>query len=222
MTVENIKPASHGRNFGALDVVGDSVKLSVDDQITLEFRTEDITQVVKQGDQQVELQFEERAIKDSSAQLMRIQFYVPEDHSSEVAENNEDLDEDEIEALSTGAGRLRHRLVAAAGITSVTGEKILALPDDVGTFLAPRGRYVLEMYQTYFRMYGKQYDNRVFYQVRTTKHFGNRKEKKKNTTFWICSTYCLFYYYSCLTSFLISLFLFYSIFVLRILSLISY
>ena len=178
MTVENIKPASHGRNFGALDVVGDSVKLSVDDQITLEFRTEDITQVVKQGDQQVELQFEERAIKDSSAQLMRIQFYVPEDHSSEVAENNEDLDEDEIEALSTGAGRLRHRLVAAAGITSVTGEKILALPDDVGTFLAPRGRYVLEMYQTYFRMYGKQYDNRVFYQVRTTKHFGNRKEHR--------------------------------------------
>jgi len=127
VTVENIKPASHGRNFGALDVVGDSVKLSVDDQITLEFRTEDITQVVKQGDQQVELQFEERAIKDSSAQLMRIQFYVPEDHSSEVAENNEDLDEDEIEALSTGAGRLRHRLVAAAGITSVTGEKNLSL-----------------------------------------------------------------------------------------------
>jgi structure-specific recognition protein 1 len=109
------------------------------------------------------MQFEERQLQGSDAQLMRIQFYVPDDHSPEVGAGD-DLDEDQVEALSTGAGRLRHRLVAAAGITSVTGEKILALPDDVGTFLAPRGRYVVEMYQTYFRLYGKQYDNRVFYQ----------------------------------------------------------
>jgi structure-specific recognition protein 1 len=163
VAVATVYPSSTGKNFGTLDLDGDSVSFKIDDKICAEFHTEDIAQVVKQGDLQVEMQFEERQLQGSDAQLMRIQFYVPDDHSPEVGAGD-DLDEDQVEALSTGAGRLRHRLVAAAGITSVTGEKILALPDDVGTFLAPRGRYVVEMYQTYFRLYGKQYDNRVFYQ----------------------------------------------------------
>lgn len=164
VTIETMQPSATGKNFGDLDLDGDCVSFKIDDKICAEFHTEDIAQVVKQGETVVELQFEERQLQGSNdAQLMRIQFYVPDDHSPGVEADNE-FDEDLVEALSTGAGRLRHRLVAAAGITSVTGEKILALPEDVGTFLSPRGRYVLEMYQTYFRMYGKQYDNRVFYQ----------------------------------------------------------
>ena len=144
VTVTTEQPASSGKNFGDLILNNDQVILTIDDKIAMEMRTEDIAQVVKQGDDQVELQFEERQLQGGSdAQLMRIQFFVPEDHSlAEGNEEEEELDEEEKEVMATGAGRLRKRLVAAAGITSVTGEKILALPDDVGTFLAPRGRYV--------------------------------------------------------------------------------
>ena len=134
-----------GLVFHKFDLIlnNDQVILTIDDKIAMEMRTEDIAQVVKQGDDQVELQFEERQLQGGSdVQLMRIQFFVPEDHSLAEGNEEEELDEEEKEVMATGAGRLRKRLVAAAGITSVTGEKILALPDDVGTFLAPRGRYV--------------------------------------------------------------------------------
>jgi structure-specific recognition protein 1 len=188
VTVKTERPASDGKNFGNLDLVGDSVSFTMNDKLALEFRTEDIAQVAKQGDSQVELQFEERQLRDKSAQLMRIQFYIPEDHSPEALnDDDDDLDEEQQEALSTGAGRLRHRLVAAAGITSVTGEKILALPDDVGTFLAPRGRYVVEMYQNYFRLYGKQYDNRVFYQVSFYDRHDDAEEKTDSTKIEVLS-----------------------------------
>ena len=146
VTVTTEQPSSSGKNFGELILNNDQIILTIDNKIAMEMRTEDIAQVVKQGDDQVELQFEERPLQGGSdAQLMRIQFFVPEDHSSQINEDDDDdeeLDEEEKEIMATGAGRLRKRLVAAAGITSVTGEKILALPDDVGTFLAPRGRYV--------------------------------------------------------------------------------
>ena len=144
VTVTTEQPSSSGKNFGELILNNDQIILTIDNKIAMEMRTEDIAQVVKQGDDQVELQFEERPLQGGSdAQLMRIQFFVPEDHSQiNEDDDDEELDEEEKEIMATGAGRLRKRLVAAAGITSVTGEKILALPDDVGTFLAPRGRYV--------------------------------------------------------------------------------
>ena len=56
------------------------------------------------------------------------------------------------------------KIIDAAGITGVTGEKILQLPAEVGTFQSPRCKFALELYQKYFRMYGTQYDNKIMYE----------------------------------------------------------
>ncbi len=191
--VAEVAPAPSGQNWGALDIAGDALTVTShgDDgrsasssststsstssassssassasapALTLELLTGDVSQVAVRGQDGVEVQLEDRPMAAAEEQLTQIQFYVPFGHSGEYGAED-GATEDEVAQLATGAGRLRARLVEAAGIRGVTGEKILQLPDDVGTFLAPRGRYAVELYQKYFRMYGKQYDNRIFYE----------------------------------------------------------
>ena len=45
----------------------------------------------------------------------------------------------------------------------VSGEVIAELGEDVGQFLVPRGRFVIELFPTFMRLLGKTYDFKVAY-----------------------------------------------------------
>ena len=163
--VEKMQPAASGKSWGDLDVTEDSVAVYIGDQLSLEVPFANISQANTRGGDRVDLQLDDTAPENPrEEQLTQIQFFVPYDHSAEYTGSSSITDKAELDQLSTGAGRLRNRIVDAAGIKSVTGEKILQLPPEVGTFMAPRGKFALELYQSYFRMYGTQYDNKIRYE----------------------------------------------------------
>ena len=74
-------------------------------------------------------------------------------------EDGEEDGEEDVEggaAGSEGAAAVLHSLVSdAAGIAGVTGEAIAELPEVVGQFLVPRGRYAIELYPSFMRLFGK-------------------------------------------------------------------
>ena len=53
--------------------------------------------------------------------------------------------------------------MAEADIQSATGDLVTQFPDTVGTFKSPRGRYSIEMYQKFFRLYGSTYNDKIKY-----------------------------------------------------------
>ena len=168
--VAQIQPAAAGKSWGELVLGEDAVSLRMGGdgedgagRLGLEFELKDVSQVTTRGGDRIEVQFEERPMRGGEEQLTQIQFYVPDEHSADYAGSGAAADESELKMLSTGAGRLRMKIIDAAGIKGVTGEKILQLPAEVGTFMAPRGKFALELYQKYFRMYGTQYDNKIMY-----------------------------------------------------------
>ena len=163
-TVGNAEPAACGKSWGDLDIGEDALSVTVDSKLGFEIELKNVSQVTTRGADRIEVQLEERALHHDEEQLTQIQFYVPDDHSADFTGSGDGADENELKMLSSGAGRLRMKLIDAAGITGVTGEKILQLPAEVGTFQAPRGKFALELYQKYFRMYGTQYDNKIMYE----------------------------------------------------------
>ena len=50
-----------------------------------------------------------------------------------------------------------------ANIRKTTGDVIVSFDENKGTFLTPRGRYGIEMYDWFFRMRGAKYDYKVRY-----------------------------------------------------------
>jgi structure-specific recognition protein 1 len=72
------------------------------------------------------------------------------------AEDGEDEDAGGGAGTGDGAANVLHSLVSdAAGIAGVSGEAIAELPEEVGQFLVPRGRYAVELYPTFMRLIGK-------------------------------------------------------------------
>ena len=50
-----------------------------------------------------------------------------------------------------------------ASIKKTTGNVIVEFPDEKGTFLTPRGRYSIELYEWFLRMRGNKYDYKIKY-----------------------------------------------------------
>ena len=115
----------------------------------------DVSQCVLPGTNrnEIELQFHESdALNgDSVDQLVQIRFYVPPE--TDVSDPND----------PTPAEFLQKRIMEAARIKSTTGEKILEFPEHQGTFLTPRGRYAIELYEGYLRLRGAKYDYKIKY-----------------------------------------------------------
>ena len=63
-----------------------------------------------------------------------------------------DDDGDDDAALS-GAERLQKAIVARSKLHSATGEAICEFPEERGTFLVPRGRFGMELFDSYVRMH---------------------------------------------------------------------
>uniref|UniRef100_A0A7S4HR37 HMG box domain-containing protein n=1 Tax=Odontella aurita TaxID=265563 RepID=A0A7S4HR37_9STRA len=116
----------------------------------------EISQCVLPGNNrnEIEMQFHESdAVEAGTDQLVAIRFYIPPDP---------DADPSELDA-STPAELFQQRIMKNANIKRTTGDVIVEIPEAKGTFLTPRGRYAIELYDTFLRMRGAKYDYKIKY-----------------------------------------------------------
>lgn len=67
------------------------------------------------------------------------------------------------QAADTAAELLQQKIMQTANIRKTTGDVIVSFDENKGTFLTPRGRYGIEMYDWFMRMRGAKYDYKVRY-----------------------------------------------------------
>jgi structure-specific recognition protein 1 len=87
--------------------------------------------------------------------LVNMILYVPKDP------NRDDADDDAL----AGGEELQREIVERAGIRAGAnaGSSILVFDEKVGTFLTPRGRYSIKMFDSYMQLSGKTYDYQIMY-----------------------------------------------------------
>jgi len=116
----------------------------------------EVSQCVTQGNtrNEIELQFHESdTIEAGTDQLTGIRFYIPPDL---------DADPTDKEA-ATAAENLQQSIMKIANIRNTAGNAIVEFDENIGTFLTPRGRYNITLYDSYLRMHGSRYDYKIKY-----------------------------------------------------------
>jgi structure-specific recognition protein 1 len=115
----------------------------------------EISQCVIQGNtkNEIEVQFMEAdTVEAGTDQLTSIRFYIPPDPDADPTENTQ-----------TAAERFQERIMKIANIRNTAGNAIVEFDESVGTFLTPRGRYNITLYDSFMRMYGSRYDYKIKY-----------------------------------------------------------
>lgn len=121
----------------------------------------EVSQCVLPGNNrnEIELQFHESDINEKGTdQLVQIRFYVPPSAGGES-----DGDGDNDPDASTAAELFQQKIMTKASIKNTTGNIIAELDESKGTFLTPRGRYTIELYDSFMRMRGNKYDYKIKY-----------------------------------------------------------
>lgn len=116
----------------------------------------DVSQCVVQGNtkNEVELQFHELdTVEAGTDQLVGIRFYIPPDPDADPTDKD----------AETPAEQLQQTITKVARIKNTAGNAIVEFDENKGTFLTPRGRYTLTLYDTYLRMHGSRYDYQIKY-----------------------------------------------------------
>eukprot|EP00522_Entomoneis_paludosa_P008598 CAMPEP_0172442372 /NCGR_PEP_ID=MMETSP1065-20121228/2822_1 /TAXON_ID=265537 /ORGANISM="Amphiprora paludosa, Strain CCMP125" /LENGTH=905 /DNA_ID=CAMNT_0013192211 /DNA_START=91 /DNA_END=2808 /DNA_ORIENTATION=- len=116
----------------------------------------EVSQCVLPGNNrnEIEVQFPESdTIEAGTDQLVSIRMYIPPDP---------DTDPQDKES-STAAEILQQEIMATANIRKTTGDVLVSFPQEQGTFLTPRGRYAIELYDLSLRMRGQKYDYKIKY-----------------------------------------------------------
>jgi len=116
----------------------------------------EVSQCVLPGNNrnEVELQFPESdAIEANNDQLVSIRFYIPPDPEVDPADRT----------VKSSAELLQQRIMQMANIRKTTGDVIVEFDLEKGSFLTPRGRYSIELYERFFRMRGQKYDYKIKY-----------------------------------------------------------
>jgi len=140
--------STKGINYGDFDVKGSSLVFTVEKKKVFEIPLSDVNRVVNHtgiSKNDVSIEFNEDNTNDNN-ELAEIRFFVP----------NSETDEGK-----TTAQRFHKKLFAKADIASTTGKGIVTIPQM--PFLNPRGRYNLEFFPTFFKMYGKTYEFKIKY-----------------------------------------------------------
>jgi structure-specific recognition protein 1 len=161
--LENVaEPAISGKQFGHLSCENKIINFAVDDKIAFEMPGRVVSQCVYKAPNNLELQIYEadpQEVDKDDCELVQVSFYVP-------MENLEENDEEEGANDETGTwgSKLQAQILKTAAIDSATGDMITQFTDDVGTFKAPRGRYAIEMYESFLRLYGSTYNEKIKYE----------------------------------------------------------
>jgi len=116
----------------------------------------EVSQCVLPGNNrnEIEMQFlESDTVEAGTDQLVAIRFYVPPDM---------DVDPSDKEA-ATPAEVLQSRIMQVASVKKTSGAIIAEFDEGKGTFLTPRGRYSIELYDSFLRMRGAKYDYKIRY-----------------------------------------------------------
>jgi structure-specific recognition protein 1 len=180
--------SAKGRNFGSVRVRGAQLEL-VDDEgaLVMPLPLAGVAQAQKVGASELEV---ECAVDDTVERedevLVDMRFYIPpgleidgvtsssssssskKAKASSGGDGGGDGDEDDEDgAMADGGGpaaALAARIKEVAGIRgSAAGEALVELPEDVGSFLVPRGRFSIELFPTYMRLGGASFEFKVQY-----------------------------------------------------------
>jgi len=156
--------SSSGYSFGKADISGSHLvyrKCIVDDEeeegqdgdemLTLDLT--EVSQCVLPGNNrnEIELQFHESdTVEQGTDQCVQIRFYVAPEVDAEVD-------------APTNAEIFQQRIMTKAHIKNTTGNVIAEFDESMGTFLTPRGRYAVELYDAFLRLRGSKYDYKIKY-----------------------------------------------------------
>jgi structure-specific recognition protein 1 len=143
-----------GLNMGEFVLDSHKQCISVRSEVGLvaEIPLTGVSQVVTAGKSEVEIQYLARRGDEitggDQCELMTVRMHVPEDA--------EDMDMTDIWAAN---------IKAACDVQEdEQGDSVLCeIPDEIANFLAPRGKYRMELHKDFFRMRGKTYDFKVLY-----------------------------------------------------------
>lgn len=116
----------------------------------------EVAQCVMQGNtrNEIELQFQESdTVEPGTDQLVSVRFYIPPDP---------DVEADDPDSL-TAAEKLQQDITKLANIKNTAGNEIARFDESQGTFLTPRGRYQLTLFDSFLRMHGNRYDYKIKY-----------------------------------------------------------
>lgn len=80
--------------------------------------------------------------------------YIPPDPDADPADKE----------AATAAEELQQRIMQSANIRKTTGDVVVSFDQSKGTFLTPRGRYQIELYDIFVRLRGQKYDYKIKYE----------------------------------------------------------
>ena len=116
----------------------------------------EVSQCVMPGNNrnEIELQFHETdTVEAGTDQLVAIRLDIPPDPEADPSDRD----------APTAAELFQQRIATNANIKKSTGDVIVEFDEAKGTFLTPRGRYAIELYDSYLRMRGAKYDYKIKY-----------------------------------------------------------
>jgi len=161
-----------GNSWGNTDIVNKHLvfrqcRLEDADEEGEEFEPEDgdemlsldlgeVSQCVLPGNNrnEIEMQFlESDTVEAGTDQLVAIRFYVPPDADADPTDKD----------AATSAEVLQSHIMQIASVKKTSGSIIAEFDENKGTFLTPRGRYSIELYDSFLRMRGAKYDYKIKY-----------------------------------------------------------
>mmetsp|Transcript_32528 Transcript_32528/g.69254 ORF Transcript_32528/g.69254 Transcript_32528/m.69254 type:complete len:863 (+) Transcript_32528:183-2771(+) len=116
----------------------------------------EVSQCVLPGNNrnEIEMQFlESDTVEAGTDQLVAVRFYVPPDADADPTDKD----------APTSAEVLQGRIMQIASVKKTSGSIIAEFDENKGTFLTPRGRYAIELYDSFLRMRGAKYDYKIKY-----------------------------------------------------------
>jgi structure-specific recognition protein 1 len=85
--------------------------------------------------------------------IVAVRFYIPPDP---------DIDPND-KSIPYPAELLQQKIMKTANIRKTTGDILVEFDQSKGTFLTPRGRYAIELYDWFLRLRGQKYDYKIKY-----------------------------------------------------------
>lgn len=71
--------------------------------------------------------------------------------------------EEDDEETANKVGALQAAIIQKAGVREGAGEPLVEIPEEVGSFLVPRGRFQIDMHPSFMRLQGTSFEFRVAY-----------------------------------------------------------
>lgn len=141
--------STYGLNLGDLELDNDrkTLELKFKDMTVAEVPYNRISQCALPSKNEVEIQFEDDDTAERTDEvLVQMRLYIPFD------EDGNDPSEE-----------IQQKIIQKAEIKGASGNVLCALNETVGSFLTPRGKYAVDLYDKYFTMVGKTYNYKITY-----------------------------------------------------------